>query len=148
MIGSASKAQAREAIEVATTAFETLEAREPMPERAEIVFKAAELLRQRRVDYDALLMLEVGKTWPEADADTAEAIDFLEFYAREALRYAEPHPIVPIEGERNEMVYIPARRRRRYPAVELRRRDHDRHDRRGDRHRQHRACSNRRATRQ
>ena len=50
---------------------------------------------------------EVGKSWPEADGDIAEAIDFLEFYAREALRYAEPQPVVPIEGERNEMVYIP-----------------------------------------
>ena len=106
VISSASKAQALEAIEAATAAFESWK-RVPMPERAQYLFKAAELLRQRRFDYDALLTLEVGKSWPEADGDTAEAIDFLEFYAREAVRYAEPHPIVPMEGERNEMVYIP-----------------------------------------
>ena len=52
-------------------------------------------------------MYEVGKSWPEADGDIAEAIDFLEFYAREALRFAQPQPVVPIEGERNELVYIP-----------------------------------------
>src|SRR5208337_2525080 len=75
--------------------------------RAGYIFKAAELLRQRRFHYDALLVHEVGKSWVEADGDIAEAIDFLEFYAREALRYAEPHPVVPIDGERNEMVYIP-----------------------------------------
>jgi 1-pyrroline-5-carboxylate dehydrogenase len=106
VISSASKAQALEAIEAATAAFESWK-RVPMPERAQYLFKAAELLRQRRFDYDALLTLEVGKSWPEADGDTAEAIDFLEFYAREAVRYAEPHPVVPMEGERNEMVYIP-----------------------------------------
>ncbi len=53
------------------------------------------------------LVYEVGKSWPEADGDIAEAIDFLEFYAREALRYARPQPVVPLEGERNEMIYIP-----------------------------------------
>jgi 1-pyrroline-5-carboxylate dehydrogenase len=106
VISSASKAQALEAIDAATTAFESWK-RVPMPERAQYLFKAAELLRQRRFEYDALLTLEVGKSWPEADGDTAEAIDFMEFYAREALRYSEPHPVVPMEGERNEMVYIP-----------------------------------------
>jgi 1-pyrroline-5-carboxylate dehydrogenase len=53
------------------------------------------------------LVYEVGKSWSEADGDIAEAIDFLEFYAREALRFAKPQPVVPIDGERNELVYIP-----------------------------------------
>jgi 1-pyrroline-5-carboxylate dehydrogenase len=106
VISSASKEQAKEAIAAATRAFETWK-RVPMPERAEYLFKAAALLRERRFQYDALLTYEVGKTWPEADGDIGESIDFLEFYAREALRYAQPHPVVPMEGERNEMVYIP-----------------------------------------
>ena len=38
------------------------------------------------------MIFEVGKSWAEADADTAEAIDFCEFYGREALRYAGPQP--------------------------------------------------------
>jgi 1-pyrroline-5-carboxylate dehydrogenase len=50
---------------------------------------------------------EVGKTWPEADADTAEAIDFLEFYARENLRYAGVHACTPVPGEKPTLVYLP-----------------------------------------
>jgi 1-pyrroline-5-carboxylate dehydrogenase len=106
LTSSASKAQAVEAIEAAAKAFESWK-RLSLPERAEYLFKAAALLRERRMRYDALLVYEVGKTWVEADGDIAEAIDFLEFYAREALRYAQPHPVVPIDGERNEMIYIP-----------------------------------------
>src|ERR1700751_3689417 len=106
LTSSASKEQANEAIEAAARAFESWK-RLTLPERAQYIFKAAALLKERRFKYDALLTLEVGKSWPEADGDIAEAIDFLEFYAREALRYAEPHPIVPIDGERNEMIYIP-----------------------------------------
>src|SRR5215210_461969 len=50
---------------------------------------------------------EVAKTWPEADGDTAEAIDFCEFYAREMLRYASDQPLTHIEGEENRLTYIP-----------------------------------------
>jgi 1-pyrroline-5-carboxylate dehydrogenase len=106
LTSSASKEQAGDAIAAAARAFESWK-RVPADERAGYIFKAAALLRERRFEYDALLVYEVGKSWPEADGDIAEAIDFLEFYAREALRYAQPHPVVPIDGERNEMVYIP-----------------------------------------
>ncbi len=103
---SASKEQAAEAIEAAGRAFESWKRTSPQ-ERADCIFRAAALLRERRFEYDALLVYEVGKSWVEADGDIAEAIDFLEFYAREALRYARPHPVVPLDGERNEMIYIP-----------------------------------------
>lgn len=106
LTSAASKEQANEAIEAAGKAFEAWRHRS-LPERAAFLFKAAELLRARRFDYDALLVFEVGKSWPEADGDIAEAIDFIEYYAREALRYALPQPVVPMEGERNELVYIP-----------------------------------------
>src|SRR5260221_5952343 len=56
---------------------------------------------------NALIVYEAGKTWPEADADTAETIDFLEFYGREMLRLAGPQKVVPVKGERNYLVYIP-----------------------------------------
>lgn len=106
LTSSASKEQAAEAIAAAGRAFESWR-QLSLPERAAYLFKAAALLRERRFLYDALLVLEVGKSWPEADGDIAEAIDFLEFYAREALRYAQTQPVVPIEGEQNELVYIP-----------------------------------------
>ncbi len=76
-------------------------------ERAGYLFRAAELLRQRRFYFNALMIYEVSKTWPEADGDTAEAIDFLEFYGREALRLAEEQPLTKIAGEENQLVYVP-----------------------------------------
>ncbi len=105
-VSSASPEQARAAIEAAAAAFESWKLL-TLPERAVYLFKAAEQLRRRRFDYDALLVYEVGKSWVEADGDISESIDFLEFYAREALRYAQPQPVVPLAGERNELVYIP-----------------------------------------
>jgi 1-pyrroline-5-carboxylate dehydrogenase len=106
LTSSASKEQAKAAIVAAERAFESWK-KLTLQDRAEYLFRAAALLRERRFAYDALLVYEVGKSWPEADGDIAEAIDFLEFYAREALRYARPHPVVPIDGEQNEMIYIP-----------------------------------------
>lgn len=106
IVASANADQAREAIDAAGRAFESWKLRS-LSDRAQYLFRAAELLRERRYDYDALLVYEVGKSWVEADGDIAEAIDFLEYYAREALRYDADQPVVPISGERNELVYIP-----------------------------------------
>src|SRR5271156_2332387 len=58
-------------------------------ERAALLLHAAELIRKRKFEFCAWLTYEVGKNWVEADADVAETIDFLEFYAREALRLAQ-----------------------------------------------------------
>jgi 1-pyrroline-5-carboxylate dehydrogenase len=79
----------------------------PADERSAYLFRAAEVLRRRRHEFSAWLSYEVGKTWPEADADTAEAIDFLEFYGRENLRYAAEQPCTPVPGERTSLVYRP-----------------------------------------
>jgi 1-pyrroline-5-carboxylate dehydrogenase len=106
MVGSASLEQALHAVDAAARAFESWKRVAPGV-RADYLFKAAEAVRARRDDFNALLVLEVGKSWIEADADTAEAIDFLEFYAREALRYASPPPLTPVAGEDNRLSYIP-----------------------------------------
>jgi 1-pyrroline-5-carboxylate dehydrogenase len=95
-----------QAIDAAWKAFESWK-RQPVDVRAGLLLKAAELMRQRKHEFSATMIYEVGKTWPEADADTAEAIDFLEFYAREAYRYAGEQPITKIESEDNALVYIP-----------------------------------------
>src|SRR5437899_3737242 len=94
------------AIEAAWKAFESWK-RQPVDVRAGLLFRAAELMRKRKHEFSATMIYEVGKTWLEADADTAEAIDFLEFYAREAYRYAGEHPMTRIESEDNDLVYIP-----------------------------------------
>jgi 1-pyrroline-5-carboxylate dehydrogenase len=102
----ATKELVNRAVDVAATAFEGWK-KQPVDVRAGVLLKAAALLRERKHEFSAVMILEVGKTWPEADADTAEAIDFLEFYAREAYRYAGQQPIVKIESETNDLVYIP-----------------------------------------
>jgi len=98
--------QVDEAVKAAAAAFESWK-EVPAEERAGYLFAAADLLQQRRFYINAWMIYEVGKSWPEADADTAEAIDFLEFYAREMVRLAEDQPVVKIEGEDNQLVYIP-----------------------------------------
>ncbi len=102
----ATKANVEEAIQAAVRAFESWKTAS-IEKRAGLLLKTAELLRKRKHEFSAVMVLEVGKTWAEADGDTAEAIDFLEFYAREAYRYSEDQPVVRIPGEDNELVYIP-----------------------------------------
>src|ERR1035437_9220834 len=68
---------------------------------------AAEIIRGRKFEFMTWLTYEVGKNWAEADADVGETIDFLEFYAREALRLAAATPPIQYPGERNELIHIP-----------------------------------------
>ncbi|MFA6542607.1 MAG: aldehyde dehydrogenase family protein, partial [Bacteroidota bacterium] len=97
---------ASKAVDTAAAAFE-LWKKVPAKKRADVLFKAAALMRKGKFEFSAMLTYEVGKTWPEADADTAEAIDFMEFYGREMLRYAAPQPVTIIKEEKNELRYIP-----------------------------------------
>jgi 1-pyrroline-5-carboxylate dehydrogenase len=98
--------QAREAIGVAAEAFESWR-KVSWEERADFLFRTAEVLRQRRFEFAAIMVYEVSKSWSEADGDVAELIDFAEYYAREALRIGGPQPVVPYPGERGELRYIP-----------------------------------------
>jgi len=102
----ASPAQAEKAIRTAHDAFGSWSRTLPGA-RADVLFRAAEILRRRRHELNATMILEVGKTWAEADADTAEAIDFCDFYAHEMLRYAQEQPLTPVKGERNRLTYQP-----------------------------------------
>jgi 1-pyrroline-5-carboxylate dehydrogenase len=103
---SATRDQVVQTIDAAVDVFEPW-SRVPARERADLLFRAAARLRERRFESNAWMIYEVGKSWVEADSDTAEAIDFCEFYAREALRYTEPQPLTRIASERNELRYIP-----------------------------------------
>jgi 1-pyrroline-5-carboxylate dehydrogenase len=78
-----------------------------MDARARILVKAAALLRRRKHDFSAMLTLEAGKNWAEADADTAEAIDFFEYYARQSLKYAGAGETYDAPGEENRLHHIP-----------------------------------------
>ncbi len=94
------------AIDAATEAFKSWRKVSPS-ERAEYAFKMADIMRQRKHELSAWMVVEVAKTWAEADGDTAEAIDFLEFYGREMLRWSQELPITKVPGEDNSFEYIP-----------------------------------------
>jgi 1-pyrroline-5-carboxylate dehydrogenase len=97
---------AKQAVEKAHAAFERWK-RVPVEERVACLYRAADILRKRRYELDAWLSYEIGKTWPEADADIAELIDFCEYYGREALRLGAPQKLTPFRGENNYLKYIP-----------------------------------------
>jgi 1-pyrroline-5-carboxylate dehydrogenase len=81
--------------------------RVPAGQRARMLLRAGSILRERKMEFDAWLVYEAGKTWPEAEADVSEAIDFCEYYAREMLRLAGPQPVVQLPGEKDELHYVP-----------------------------------------
>ncbi|MGI8746532.1 MAG: L-glutamate gamma-semialdehyde dehydrogenase [Bryobacteraceae bacterium] len=93
------------AMEAALTAFESWR-KATMEQRVALLLKTAQIIRERRLEFNAWLMFEVGKNWEEADADVCETIDFLELYAREALHLAGVEPIVQLPGERDSLQYI------------------------------------------
>jgi 1-pyrroline-5-carboxylate dehydrogenase len=94
------------AIDAATEAFNVWK-NVPAVDRAQYLFKAADLMRRRKNELSAWMVFEVAKTWAEADGDVAEAIDFCEFYGREMIRWAGDQPVTKIEGEANHLEYIP-----------------------------------------
>ncbi|HVC45626.1 MAG TPA: L-glutamate gamma-semialdehyde dehydrogenase [Terracidiphilus sp.] len=102
----ADASRAEQAMQAALAAFESW-SRVPVETRASLLLRAAEIIRARKLEFCAWLTYEVGKNWAEADADVAETIDFLEFYAREALRLAQATTPIQLPGERNQLLYIP-----------------------------------------
>ncbi len=103
---AAGAADVEPAMQAALTAFPEW-SRKPVGERAELLFRAARMVRERKFELCSWLTFEVGKNWAEADADVGETIDFLEFYAREALRLAAATTPIQLPGERNRLAYIP-----------------------------------------
>jgi 1-pyrroline-5-carboxylate dehydrogenase len=97
---------ASRAVESAYAAFAQW-SRTPAGERVRLLLEASRILRRRKFEFDAWLVYEAGKTWPEADADVSEAIDFCEYYAREMERLSGPQTVVQLPGEHDEMIYIP-----------------------------------------
>ncbi|WP_077210874.1 L-glutamate gamma-semialdehyde dehydrogenase [Bacillus dakarensis] len=105
-VSKANKELAEVAMQAAVEAFKTW--RKTKPEvRADVLFKAAAIVRRRKHEFSALLMKEAGKPWNEADADTAEAIDFMEFYARQMLRIKDGVRVESRPNEYNRYDYIP-----------------------------------------
>src|SRR5258708_19173564 len=102
----AGKDHVEPAMKAALAAFGSW-SRTSVEERAGLLFRVADLMRQRKLEYMAWLVFEVSKNWGEADADISETIDFCEFYGREALRFAKAQTPIQLPGERDSLTYIP-----------------------------------------
>ena len=97
---------ASRAVEEAHKAFQSWK-NVPIQAKVQLLLHSAQIMRERKHELSAWMVHEVAKTWAEADGDTAEAIDFCEFYAREMWRYAGEQPLIHVQGEQNKLEYIP-----------------------------------------
>ncbi|HSL00120.1 MAG TPA: L-glutamate gamma-semialdehyde dehydrogenase [Rubrobacteraceae bacterium] len=105
-VAAASEREAGMALDMATATFEHWSRTEPEA-RARILLRAAAIMKRRRFELLAWEVHEGGKPWAEADAQVAEAIDFLEYYAREMLRLKDGVEIYAIPGEESRYFYQP-----------------------------------------
>jgi 1-pyrroline-5-carboxylate dehydrogenase len=97
---------AEPAVQAALAAFESW-SRASVQQRVDFILRVSQIISERKFVLCAWLTCEVGKNWAEADADVAECVDFMQFYAREALRLAHATPPIQLPGERNQLVYVP-----------------------------------------
>ncbi len=109
VVGIVSKADRDLADKALDVAWETFKEWKKWPawKRAEILLRASEIMKERAYELSAWMVKEVGKNWVEAWADVAETIDYLEYYSRQMLRYAQGYPMVQIPTEKSEYRYIP-----------------------------------------
>ena len=106
VVSKATQELADRAIKEAAEVFEEWKNWAP-DARARLLFKAAAIMRRRKHELSAVMVYEAGKSWVEADADTAEAIDFMEYYGRQMIRLGGSQPVTPNAGETNDNYYIP-----------------------------------------
>jgi 1-pyrroline-5-carboxylate dehydrogenase len=105
-VAAASQREADMALDAATKAFESWSRTAPEA-RARILLRASAIIKRRRFELLAWEAHEAGKTWAEADAEVAEAIDFMEYYSREMLRLKDGVEIYAVPGEESRYFYQP-----------------------------------------
>ncbi len=101
----AGKDHVEPAMQAALNAFKSW-SQTPLEERASLLFRVADVLRERKFEFAAWMVFEVSKNWAEADADVAETIDFCEYYSREALRLSRVKTDTQLPGEHDSLRYI------------------------------------------
>jgi len=102
----AERHHAGDAVSSAKEAFASWRKTKPI-DRARFLLKAAEVMRSRIYEFAAWQILETGKQWDQAYSDVAEAIDFLEYYAREILKIGKPIHLRSVAGETNWYLHEP-----------------------------------------
>ena len=109
IVGTHSKADAKLATQALESAVDFFPkwSQTPAQDRIDMAFNAAAIIRERKMEFNAWLVVESGKTWAEAEGEVAEAIDFCDYYARQMQKMANPEPVVQMPGEKDEMIYLP-----------------------------------------
>lgn len=109
IVGRSAKGKGKEVEKALNTAWTTYESwsKLPMAHRARAVMKLAAVMRRRKFELSAWETFEAAKTYAEAEADVAEAIDFCEYYAREAMRLEGPLRTYHYPGQENTSFLIP-----------------------------------------
>ncbi|HEY8623656.1 MAG TPA: aldehyde dehydrogenase family protein, partial [Casimicrobiaceae bacterium] len=81
VVGTVQKATPEMAERAVLAAYEYFPewSRTPASLRIEMLVKTAAILRERKNEFNAWLAFEAGKTWPEAEGEVAEAVDFCEY---------------------------------------------------------------------
>ncbi|MFN7923002.1 MAG: proline dehydrogenase family protein [Bryobacteraceae bacterium] len=102
----ASEQMARDAVKALASAFPSWRDT-PAADRISLLLRTADILERRRCELTALIVLEAGKPWMEADADVSEAVDFCRYYAIEARKLAQPRRLGELPGELNLYFYEP-----------------------------------------
>jgi 1-pyrroline-5-carboxylate dehydrogenase len=105
-VSKATKEHAEHAMQAALEAFNLWKKWNP-DARVQLLWRTASILRRRKHEFSAYLVKEVGKTWGEADADAAAAIDYIEYYAEHMMSLIVGTRIQESEGEVNQYQYIP-----------------------------------------
>ncbi|MFS0784013.1 L-glutamate gamma-semialdehyde dehydrogenase [Bacillus sp. 1P06AnD] len=105
-VSKATQAHAEQAMKSADETFKTWKKTSPEM-RADILFKAAAIVRKKKHYFSAILVKEAGKPWSQADGDVAEGIDFMEYYARQMLKLKDGMPVESRAIEHNQFGYIP-----------------------------------------
>ncbi|MEX2502813.1 MAG: L-glutamate gamma-semialdehyde dehydrogenase [Trueperaceae bacterium] len=73
----------------------------PAAHRARALVKLAAVMRRRKWELSAWEVFEAGKNYAEAEGDVAEAIDFCEYYARQAMDLDDALDTYTYDGEEN-----------------------------------------------
>ncbi len=109
VIGSVSRAEAAHvdmALKEGWRAFAEWK-KVPGPDRARYLYRAAAIMRRKKLFLAAVEVYEAGKTWAEAEGDVTEAIDFMEYYGRQMERLSQPVALFPLDDEEDRAFYVP-----------------------------------------
>ena len=98
--------EAEQAVTLAAKAFPEW-GRTPVSQRLENLNTLISLLKSKELELAALQVLEVGKTWSEAQKEVAEAIDFCDYYARSFLNLQTLKKTMNVMGEESFSQYEP-----------------------------------------